>query len=101
MLAGISEETLQRFAELGAVQCSVITVPRYHRHPYYNTDLARDVRIPIWDLVHFWNADGTEIGYANTWGMGLPPVMFDPPRAWAPQFKEHMIVKDFRRSPAS
>ena len=96
MLAGIPEETLQRFAELGAVQCSVITVPRYHRRPCYYASHDLDERVTIWDLVHFWNADGTEIGYVNTWGMGLPPIMFDPPRVWAPQFKEHMIVKDFR-----
>lgn len=96
------------FMARGAVRCSMQRLLKNHRNEfrrYWHADEPPtlsddDDYFTFTDLVYFWNADGDEIGYANTWNLPLEhgPCLFEKPRVWAAQFTRNQVYFDFERA---
>lgn len=79
----LKSEDVEHFRTLGAVKCCYLQASGSDRQlsPY----LSYPVQSSFHGIVHFWSADGNEIGYANTFG--CPIMLFDTPRVWAEEIK--------------
>lgn len=80
-------EQRERARELGAVERGHLRVPGLRRD-YYTGDPTHKT---VTEVTHWFNEDGDEVCSTSTINPDYITV-FDPPRKWAPEFKQNMSM---------
>jgi hypothetical protein len=82
----VDHDTVEQFKALGAVSIGRIMLPK--RSYQYGVILE-----PSNDIVHFFAADGLEIGYWTVISHRFGPVIFEQRRNWHPSIKAGLLLE--------